>query len=214
MTCDRIISDLDDYLDGHLSTEIRWELEAHCRYCEPCQTTLKNARQVQKTLSTYPVSGPSSGFFDRALAAARANDSHATTRARWSRGRAGKLAAAIAVVVVGGLLLQEPEISGDPAVSSAVAGISMALFETRTVNLVFASSNEMADVSLTVDLPDGVELAGYSGRGQVSWTTRLQVGRNVLPLELVATGGDGGELTARLRHDSDEKIFTVSVAVI
>ena len=69
-------------------------------------------------------------------------------------------------------------------------------------------------VSLTVALPDGVELTEYRGLDEVSWTTRLQAGKNVLPLQLVAIGGSGGELVARLQHEGDEKVFTVNVAVI
>jgi len=122
----------------------------------------------------------------------------------------GALAAGIAVLVVGGLFLQNPELtSSDP-----VTGVSMAVHETRTINLVFASATELEGVSLTVALPDGVELADYRGLDRVSWTTRLQAGKNVLPLELVAIGGSGGELVARLQHEGDEKVFTVRVGVI
>ena len=86
--------------------------------------------------------------------------------------------------------------------------------ESHTVNLVFASADALDDVSLTVDLPEGVQLSGYENRRQVQWNTRLQAGKNVLPLELVAVDGRGGQLVARLRHSDKEKIFTVNVTII
>ena len=58
MTCDRIKTDLDDYLDEEMAADARWELEAHVQYCEPCQAVLERARRLQRALGTYPVDGP------------------------------------------------------------------------------------------------------------------------------------------------------------
>jgi len=209
VTCDRIKTELDDYLDGAVAPDARWELEAHLQYCGSCRAILERGQQLQRALGAYPVSGPTPGFFDRALEAARESARPADPK-RWSRRHAGALAAGIAVLVVGGLLLHNPQPTG----SDPVAGVSMAVHETRTLNLVFASATELEGVSLTVALPDGVELAEYRGLDEVSWTTRLREGKNVLPLQLVAIGGSGGELVARLQHEGDEKVFTVRVAVI
>ena len=214
MTCDRIKTDLDDYLDEEMAADARWELEAHVQYCEPCQAVLERARRLQRALGTYPVDGPTPGFFERAIETARDEARPSQPGSSWSGARAGAMAAGIAVLLVGGLLLQSPELMDGDSTADSLAGLSMAMHETRTINLVFASASELLGVSLTVDLPDGVELAGYSGLEQVRWTTHLQPGKNVLPLELVAIGGSGGELVARLQHEGDEKIFTVSVAVI
>jgi anti-sigma factor RsiW len=201
---------LDDYLDEELTPDARWELEAHLQYCESCQATLARGRQLQQALSTYPVKAPTPGFFDRAMEEAARGRAQPPRSGPWTIRYAGALAAGIAVLAVGGLFLHEPELADN----DAVAGVSMVVHETRTINLVFASASELEGVSLTVALPDGVELAEYRGLDEVSWTTRLHPGKNVLPLELVAIGGSGGELVARLQHDGDEKVFTVSVAVI
>ena len=209
MTCDRIKTELDDYLDDDIAPDARWELEAHLQYCGACRAILEQGQRLQQALSTYPVNGPAPGFFDRALEAAR-EDAKPAAPKRWTVRHMGALAAGMAVLVVGGLFMHNPELtSSDP-----VTGVSMAVHETRTINLVFASATELEGVSLTVALPDGVELADYRGLDRVSWTTRLQAGKNVLPLELVAIGGSGGELVARLQHEGDEKVFTVRVGVI
>jgi hypothetical protein len=225
MTCNRITAQLDDYLDGTLRGDRRADVHAHVEGCAECRAAVAGARRLQRALRAYPVEGPSAGYFDRALAAARAASAPAARPARvWTVGISSALAAGLAVAVVGGLLLQDPELdrraSGAPgaseaaAAASGVGGVRMAMHETRTVNLVFSANTELEGVSLTVDLPPGLELTGYAGLDRIRWTTRLQPGKNVLPLELVALGGAGGELVARLRHGEEEKVFTVRVAVI
>jgi len=226
MICELLNTQLDDYLDGELAPAVREELDGHLPHCGACRAVVARARRLQQALGAYPVSGPRPDFFDRALATARASEnresgSSASAAPRWTTGRIGALAAGVAVFIVTGLLLQSLQLNGpSPAPgdaggeAGAMAGVSMAMHETRTVNLVFSSAAELQGVSLTVDLPAGVELAGYMGLDHVRWSTRLQAGKNVLPLELVAIGGSGGELVARLQHEGEEKVFTVSVAVI
>ena len=91
--------------------------------------------------------------------------------------------------------------------------VAMAVDETRTVNLVFASSSAMDDVSMVITLPAGVELRGHEGEQQVSWTTRLAAGNNILPLTLMASAPTTGQLVARLKRGEREKVFRVYVAV-
>ena len=91
--------------------------------------------------------------------------------------------------------------------------MTMAMYETRTVNLVFSSSTELQGARLIVDLPPGVELEGKEGAQQLRYRTTLQQGKNVLPLRLVAVRGAGGELVARLEHKDKKKTFRLKVDV-
>ena len=210
MICNRIKPQLDDYLDGHLSEADARALNEHLGGCTDCRQTAERARALHAALQAYPVSGPSPGFYERALTKAQEGSESGRERRSWSLGATGALAASVTVLLVAGLLLKSPDLTP----SDAIPGVSMAMHETRTVNLVFSSGEALRSVSLTVDLPPGIELSGYAGRDQITWTTRLQAGRNVLPLELVALGDEGGELVARLQHEGKEKIFKISVAVI
>ena len=58
MTCDRINTELDDYLDDDIAPDARWELEAHLQYCGDCRAILEQGQRLQQALSTYPVKGP------------------------------------------------------------------------------------------------------------------------------------------------------------
>jgi anti-sigma factor RsiW len=206
MTCDQLDSLLDAYLDGECSAGERGVLESHAAACEPCRARLALARRVQHALAELPVAAPAADFFAHAL-----NRATAPTARRSAHGRvwAAGLAAACAALAITVLLTRSPE-SGPAA---PLAGVTLTLNEARTVRLVFAATSELERVSLTVDLPPGVELQSYPGLRQVRWTTQLHAGNNVLPLTLIASEGMGGEIIATLRGAQSEKSFKVNVAV-
>jgi len=96
----------------------------------------------------------------------------------------------------------------------SVPGVTMALEEPRTVNLVFSSAEALANATMTVMLPPGVEIEGFQGQREITWMTSLKEGKNVLPLTLIATTPHGGELLATLQHEDDDRLFRVQVTVI
>ena len=95
-----------------------------------------------------------------------------------------------------------------------MTAVTMALEEPRTVNLVFASADDLVDATLTIILPDGIDVPGFEGQREITWITSLKAGKNVLPLELIATSPRGGELLATLRHEDDDRTFRLLVTVI
>ena len=124
-------------------------------------------------------------------------------------GFGGAVAAALAVFVVSTIFFSAPQVD-----EPVVPGVTMALEEPRTVNLVFASAEALVDATMTVSLPPGVEVKGFAGQREITWMTSLKEGRNVLPLTLIATSPVGGELLATLRHEDDDRSFRVQVTVI
>ena len=111
--------------------------------------------------------------------------------------------------MIGGLFFTTPDF---PA--AGVPAVTMVLEEPHTVKLVFASTSELIDATLTVMLPDGIEIAGFEGQREISWETSLTAGKNVLPLKLIATSPMGGEILATLRHNDDDRTFRLHVTVI
>jgi len=98
-------------------------------------------------------------------------------------------------------------------IEASIPGITMTLEEPRTVNLVFASAAALDAATLTVTLPDGIELAGFPGQREITWQTSLVEGKNFLPLELIALSSVGGEVLARLEHDDRDRTFRLRVEV-
>lgn len=168
--------------------------------------------ELQKRLAEYgqaTLPQPDVAFFDRALLRA----SSAGTRRQRNRwvltGFGGAVAAIFVAWIVGGAYFVAPTLN-NPAMPS----VTMALETPQTFNLVFSSASALPGATMTVTLPDGIELQGFAGQKEITWMTSLKEGRNILPLTLIATSPIGGELLATLQHEDSDKLFRLQVIVI
>jgi anti-sigma factor RsiW len=212
MTCKNVNENLDAYIDGALNAPETDMFDTHVTKCTACQKIVTDALYLQGLLREYgdtDVPTPDAAFFDQALVSAAHQGGRLQHRRGWLKGFGTAIAAGVAIWMMGGLFFNSPDIPG-----ADVPVVTMALEEPRTVNLVFASASELAEATLTVTLPDGIEIAGFAGQREISWETSLVVGRNVLPLKLIATSTMGGEVLATLRHDQDDRTFRLHVTVI
>lgn len=168
-------------------------------------------RQLLRLLKDYPVARADSGFYDRALARA-VHTGTRSERLRWiMAGFGSAVAAGIVLLVVNGWFFAQPNVPAPD--DGALPGISIALMEPSTVRLMFAAREPLDNATLSVRLPHGIELAGFPGQQEVSWVTSLAAGRNVLPLELIATSSAGGEVVARLEHKDRNRTFRLRVNI-
>ncbi len=166
--------------------------------------------EVQALLKDYPVPDADAGFFDQALVRATHEGSR-RQRNRWlATGFGSAIAAGFALWIMSGLLLTTPDL---PTTEAIIPGIVMTLEEPRTINLVFASAEPLDTATLTVRLPDGVEMSGFPGQREVTWETSLNAGKNFLPLKLIATSPLGGEVHATLVHNDRGRTFRLRVDV-
>jgi hypothetical protein len=212
MTCNELNEQFDDYMDGQPGDFE--SLDAHVANCVACQDRVGQEQQLRRSLRDYGASSMpvrDAAFFDRALARAAAQGSKQQHKHSWLKGFGSAIAAGLALWIISGVLLTGPEFA-DP--DAAVPAVSMALEKPRTINLVFSSATDLENATLTVNLPFGVEIAGFEGQQEISWMTSLQKGKNVLPLRLIATSPQGGELLATLQHANDDKSFRLRVTVI
>lgn len=210
MGCNRLASCLDVFLDDEIPEDDRRALESHVRDCADCGTLLARERRLQRALKAQPVPEPGADVLERALSNAVARGTR-HRRSRWLTATiGGALAAGFALwIAIGAFQQQLP--ASPPA--PPVASVTMTLHETRTIQLVFAAPAEMENARLSLSLPPGVELVGHDGRREIRWRTKLQPGKNVLPLALVVREGHGGELVAQLKHGARQKTFRVRVMV-
>lgn len=210
MACKQINEKLDDYMDGTLDAHDMHRLQRHVDACHSCQQTVDSEQRLRSLMKDYPVPTPDAAFFDQALIrATHVGNSH--QRNRWiMTGFGGAIAAGLIAWIIGGFLLKAP---GLPDADMSIPGVTMALEEPRTVNLVFSSATALDDATLTVSLPQGIEIEGFSGLREITWMTSLKAGKNILPLKLIATTPHGGELLARLEHHDRDRTFRIRVTV-
>jgi len=167
-------------------------------------------QEVLELLKDYPMPAADTAFYDQALVRATHEGSR-RQRNKWMlTGFGAAVAATIAAWMIGGLLLNDPQL---PDAGMTIPGVTMALAEPRTVNLVFASATSLDSATLTVSLPDGIEIDGFPGQREITWQTSLSEGKNLLPLTLVALTPAGGELLARLEHKDRDRTFRLRVDV-
>jgi hypothetical protein len=170
----------------------------------------KQDQEVLELLKDYPMAEASAGFYDRALVRAT-HEGTRRQRNRWvMTGFGSAVAAGLVLWLIGGFFLTAPQTSAPVA---EIPGVAMTLAEPQTVNLVFASNSSLDGATLTVTLPDGVELAGFPGQREIAWQTNLVEGKNLLPLELIALTPVGGEVLARLEHDNRKRTFRLRIEV-
>jgi hypothetical protein len=169
-------------------------------------------QEILELLKDYPMPEASAGFFEQALVRATHEGSR-RERNRWlMTGFGSAVAAGLVLWMIGGFLLATPDLPV-PANDAAIPGITMTLEEPRTVNLVFASAEALNAATLTVTLPEGIEMSGFPGQREITWQTSLNAGKNLLPLKLIATSPLGGEVYATLKHDDRGRTFRLRVDV-
>jgi hypothetical protein len=172
--------------------------------------TNRQDQEILELLKDYPMPSADAAFYDRALVRATHEGSR-RQRNRWMlTGFGAAVAATIAAWMIGGMLLSDPQLS-DPEMT--IPGVTMALAQPRTVNLVFASAAALDSARLTVSLPAGIELDGFPGQREITWETSLNEGKNLLPLTLIALTPAGGELLAHLEHENRDRTFRLRVDV-
>ena len=169
-------------------------------------------QEILELLKDYPMPEATAGFFDQALVRATHEGSR-RQRNRWLlTGFGSAVATGLVLWMVGGFLLTTPDLPL-PTPDATIPGITMTLEEPRTVNLVFASTEALNAATLTVTLPEGIEMSGFPGQREITWQTSLNAGKNLLPLKLIATSPLGGEVYATLRHDDRGRTFRLRIDV-
>ena len=167
-------------------------------------------QEMLDLLREYPMPQATAGFYDQALAHA-AHEGTRRQRNRWlMAGFGSAVAAGIVLFFLSGIFFSAP---GTTDVDASIPGVTIALAEPQTVNLVFASAEALDTAVLTVMLPEGIELAGFPGQREISWETSLMAGKNLLPLKLIAVSPIGGEVLARLEHADRNRSFRLRVDV-
>jgi len=210
MSCKNLKENIDDYVDGTLSEGVTALLEHHVAACDACQQLVEREFKLRSALREYGDSSmptPDASFFDQVLVTAERRGVKHQHKRSWMTGFGSAVAAGLAIWLLSGVILDAP------TMDSPIPTITMALEEPRTVNLVFSSASALENATLTVTLPDGIEIAGFEGQREITWVTDLKAGKNLLPLRLIAILPTTGELMATLKHGEDDRTFRLRIDV-
>jgi hypothetical protein len=203
MQCDKATTLIDDYLDGYLDGALERELTDHLAGCPQCRAELQRRQELLVQLRAIPVPAASPGFSQRVLRHAR-HGHH--SRVGFATGFGSAIAAGLLVWFVVGLW--QPATTPEPG---GLSVITMRLSQPREVSLAFNVPQAINDVTFRIELPEGVELQGYPSQRELVWQDRLNQGRNIMNLKLIAKQGAEGELLAHIKHGDKERVFRIPV---
>lgn len=212
MNCVRITALLDDYADGHLGPAEYEAVTRHVQDCAQCREALEETQRLVSALRQMPLPAPSTGFTTRALNQAReASQGQRRSPRRWgfAAGFASAAAAGLALWLVTAWWLGPKA----PALGPDVGAVALTAHRIQPVSLAFNAPANIHAVTFSLELPPGVQLQGHPGERSIVWQGRLNKGRNVLHLRLIAQDGTGGELVARIRHRDKSKAFRLRLQV-
>ena len=193
MNCQTFTDRLDQYLEGTLACGDYNAAAAHLQRCAECRNRIERVQTLRVALRNVPVPAPGPEFFDQAII--QAQGPRSANRMGWAAVTGAALAASLALWIGIGWF---PGLFNAPATKPI--GVTIALHQTRTVQLAFNAERDLTQATLRITLPDGVELQGFPGEHEVSWKTNIARGANVLSLPLTAVSSAGGKLLARLEH--------------
>jgi hypothetical protein len=204
MNCKISLNLVDDYLGGYLDQDTRKALEEHLEQCASCQAQFAQDKALRQRMQAQLIGQPKAGFADRVLARTVEHHQH-QERHHWSF-IGGAIAASVVIAVTSFVLrfaAPQPE----------QAQQTLALNQVTRVALALDSREELKGATITLRLPDNVELKGFPGQRMISWKTDIDRGTNLLALPVKGVAAKNGLLVARLEYGNKSKEYKVELNV-
>jgi hypothetical protein len=201
MECLDFESQLDDFLDGRADERLMRE---HLNICDDCRRRFQHAVAVQSALRKLSPPDAPPAFLEQAISRAIRPSAAGSHPRRWAMlGMA--LAASLVLGVAAGVFLSLRE--------APVQTVALAVERPETVRMVFNSAKPLQAATLSLALPENIEVVGYGHRRELTWQADLREGQNLLQLPLIAHGAVKDELLARLSHGASTKTFRVKFEI-
>jgi len=210
MYCLDVQRQLDDYLDGHLPASEQAAIDAHLQICTACRLRVGQARNMLLALHTMMPIQPRPGYAERVLGSLPRTAADTLPRRGIALWFGAGFATAMVALLGLWLVLAMPAL--DTGKNVAMVSLHVTPQQVRKVDLLFNSPVHIQQATLRIELPAGVELAGYANRRVLQWRTELKPGSNRLTLPLTATGSShGGVLTATLSQNGKHRVFRLRI---
>ncbi|MDH5547195.1 MAG: hypothetical protein OEZ43_16530 [Gammaproteobacteria bacterium] len=208
MSCDSIKDVIIDYVGGQLDSDNMVRIENHISDCAQCQQRVLREREIRRALSEQPTDAPDSEFFDRIMDdIVRSSGGH--KHFGFWNGFATAIAAALfAWTVFTPATLVNTENS---ELTQAVVTLNAQVDQLKNVRISFDSPADFEQVSMSLSLPDHVELVGYAGERELTWTTTISKGINILTLPIMVKHEGKGVLYATVSRAGKTKVFTINL---
>lgn len=206
MNCE-ILKQLLDVPAAEIPDATLADAQIHLETCRACNKAWRMKRLLSAALKASPAPVLSEAAAHRILARVFTADTQ-------RRHRRAVMSIGIAAVLVLGLVLGFTlNRFLAPVPDYVMRGDKLILQSERptTVGVAFDAGSTLKDVRFTIDLPEGLQVAGQPGVHHLTWVGELHKGKNLLKLPVIARAGTDGLLTAELSQGTDHRTFNVSV---
>ena len=206
MNCTQFQNMLDDYIDCSLSTIQFSHVQSHLKECEQCQESYTQANELLSALRDIPIPPAKLGYKKRVLSFLEENHPKQTKQHNWFYAGFGS-----AISASFALWLVFSPVSLLSTKTESMNTVNLLVKKQQTIDLVFNLADELPEATLTIELPEKIEIAGYAGKRQLSWKTSLKKGSNRLALPIIGSQEHSGVLIARLTNNGKTKTFRVRI---
>lgn len=209
MKCTDAINFLDDFFDGFLSLETEKKVKDHLAQCDTCSRAFTNEKQMRHMLKTMPTPLPQSNFKEQVVKKAVA-ESRLRNRSRTVLSMCGGLAAAIVLWLM--VFLPGP-MQLDFENPESAADMTLELQQSTIIKLVINAPHDMLNSTVTVHIPQHLEVVGFPGKYEISWDTDLLKGKNLLELPVVAKKSGKSTLVTQINYQNKSKTLKLITQV-
>lgn len=205
MNCNEFKNKINELLDN--SDDIPEPLKEHGRNCAQCARQLQQAQGLLMQLKDLPVPSYSSEFKQQALRnAGRLQPKQPIHHRGFVAGFSSAIAATLALWLFSNVFFGYEQ-------DTANNTIQISLLQKQEIKLAFDAPQALHNAKVSITLPSDTQIAGLPGKREISWRTDLKAGSNVLKLPIMALGGQGGELIARVEHQGKTQQLRIMLQI-
>ena len=201
MNCDKVQTVINDYIDDDLSADQTAALQRHITGCESCARHLELLTAQQAALQTLPYKAlapkAEQGLLRQAIKHAEQENNTV------HHGYKLAVAAMFAIMVIA-LSVFYP--SKDHSNAENFIAVNN---NVHTVRVAIDAEKALKGVELRVDLSANLELDGFGNKKQISWTTGLRKGVNIISLPIIGIAKGDGNITTHIQLNGKEKVMHI-----
>jgi len=205
MNCTSVSEYILEFVSGELPPTSHADCEQHIRHCAHCREALRGTESLALLRGREIGDVPAgllrriSRSLDNPPAASRGRREFWLGTSFGGAVAASLLALALSLSWIGPVYEQ----------GSEIAEFVVALSEPRSMDIAIETDRALVGASISIMLSGGIELDGFAGRRELSWTTDLEAGVNRLRLPVLAVDPAGGQMVVRLDHPDSKQVFVV-----
>lgn len=205
MNCESIAEKMSELASRSLAESELLACMDHVASCQDCTDALRGAEALFE-LQDRDAGATPAGLFAKIMGEVTNAPAGRETSHRFWLGAgfggamaASLFAAALALGWFGNITTNEPE----------MAEFLIALHEPREMDIAIETDQPLLGATITILLSGDVELEGFAGRRELTWTEDLKAGINRLRIPVLAMGTRGGQMVVRLTHPLSEQVFII-----